>query len=331
MKIFLVISTALNLLLFPQYATAEDSLYVLANTLFGQMPKHMPDSEHDTEKRIQLGRALYFDTHFSANNTQSSNSCHNLTDTKTGTENRSVSVGAKGLAGRRNSPTTWNAGFQFVQFWDGRSPDLVSQAGNPLLNPIEMALASKDELVEKLTEAGYQDLFDAAFPKHDESLTFENTLEALAAFQRTLITRDRFDQYLAGDLDAINAQEKRGLKSFITVGCNACHNGPLLGGELFMKMGLVNPYPNKQDKGRAEITGNPADNFLFKVPTHRNVAKTAPYFHDGAVFSLEQAVQDTAWHQLGVTLKPEEVEDITAFFHTFNNTRNINGVNVNGL
>ncbi|WP_139122312.1 cytochrome-c peroxidase [Veronia pacifica] len=298
---------------------AEEPLHALANELFGALPRVMPGSENDTEERIALGRALYFEPRLSANNVQSCNTCHNLLTG--GTEPRSTSKGALGNLGRRNSPTTWNAGFQFSQFWDGRSADLFNQAGSPILNPNEMALPSKQKAVDKLMASGYLPRFISAYPEDSKPLNFDNILESLAAFQRTLITIDRFDKYLSGDISAISAQEKNGLLTFITKGCNACHNGPLLGGELFVKMGLVNPYPNTSDKGRAEITGSSADNFIFKVPTLRNVSRTAPYFHDGAVERLDQAIEDTAWHQLGIRLTKSEVEDIEAFFKTLDNTK----------
>ncbi|MGF1768847.1 c-type cytochrome [Enterovibrio makurazakiensis] len=304
-------------------AFSLEPLQTLANSLFGPLPSEMPGSEQDTPERIALGKTLYFETALSANGNQSCNTCHNLLDGGSGTELSSVSVGSLGTLGTRNSLTTWNAGFQFVQFWDGRAKNLREQASGPITNPIEMGLSSEEEAIQRLKDKGYQAAFIAAFPDADNALTFEHLTESLAAFQRTLVTEDRFDLYLAGDATALSTQEKRGLERFISTGCNACHNGPLLGGELFMKMGLVKPYPNKIDKGRAHVTGSSADNFMFKVPTLRNVAQTAPYFHDGAVFNLDQAVRDTAWHQLGVKLSEEDVKDISAFFASLDNTKTI--------
>ncbi|WP_028021478.1 cytochrome-c peroxidase [Enterovibrio calviensis] len=318
-KALLVNST----LFFSANASSAEPLQMLANDLFGALPREMPGSEFDTPERIALGKALYFETALSVNDNQSCNTCHNLLDGGSGTEPLSVSVGSRGTLGTRNSLTTWNAGFQFVQFWDGRAKNLAEQASGPITNPIEMGLSSKEEAIKKLKEKGYQDAFVAAFPDADYALTFDHLVESLAAFQRTLVTEDRFDAYLAGETTALTDQEKRGLDRFISTGCNACHNGPLLGGELFMKMGLVNAYSNTTDKGRAHLTGSSADNFIFKVPTLRNVAQTAPYFHDGAVFDLDQAVRDTAWHQLGVTLSEEDVKDISAFFTALDNTKKI--------
>ncbi|MGF1865992.1 c-type cytochrome [Enterovibrio norvegicus] len=323
MKTIRTVFFVTSMLGFSLNTSATEPLQTLANTLFGPLPETMPGSEFDTPERIALGKALYFETALSAVDNQSCNTCHNLLDGGSGAEPLSVSVGALGKLGTRNSLTTWNAGFQFAQFWDGRAKDLAEQARGPITNPIEMGLSSEEEAIDKLKDKGYQDAFAAAFPDADDALTFDHLTESLAAFQRTLVTEDRFDMYLAGDITALNAQEKRGLERFISTGCNACHNGPLLGGELFMKMGLVKPYPNKIDKGRAHVTGSSADNFMFKVPTLRNVAQTAPYFHDGAVFNLDQAVRDTAWHQLGVKLSEEDVKDISAFFASLDNTKKI--------
>ena len=223
---------------------AQDDLRELASTVFGQLPNTMPGSEKDADARIILGKRLYFETALSVNYTQSCNSCHELRDGGPGTDNLQVSMGALGKFGARNSPTVWNAGFQFSQFWDGRADTLVEQAKSPILPEHEMALPSEEEALTRLSAInGYNEQFKQAFPVDNVPLTFDNIAEALAAFQRTLITHDRFDDFLAGDDGALDAQEKRGLYTFITSGCNGCHNGPLMGGELFMKMGLVNPYP----------------------------------------------------------------------------------------
>ncbi|CZF85610.1 cytochrome-c peroxidase [Grimontia marina] len=302
---------------------ASDDLRQLGLSVFGVMPHSMPGSEKDSPEQIELGKNLYFETALSGNGSQSCNSCHDLDKSGSGTEPLSISVGALGKLGTRNSLTTWNAGFQFVQFWDGRAKTLSEQAKSPILNPLEMAMSSEEEAVVRLKEKGYKPQFDKAFPHDENTLSFNNITQALAAFQRTLVTQDRFDDWLMGDDNALSEQEVRGMKRFVTAGCHACHNGPLMGGQLFMKMGLVNPYPNKVDKGRASVTGNSADNFIFKVPTMRNVGKTSPYFHDGAVFSLEQAVRDTAWHQLGVKLNEQDVEDMTAFLQSLDNKKKI--------
>lgn len=283
----------------------------------------MPGSQADTPERINLGRDLFFETALSVNHSQSCNSCHTLNFSGPGTDNLPTSFGALGEFGRRNSPTVWNAGFQSSQFWDGRARTLAEQAKSPLLNPIEMALPSEEEAVNRLIEAGYTDKFISAFPESQNALSFPNILEALAAFQRTLITSDRFDAFMKGDDNAMTGEEKQGLRTFIKIGCSRCHTGPLMGGKLFAKMGLRNPYPNKEDRGRAEITGKRFHEFVFKVPTLRNVSQTAPYFHDGAVASLEQAVKDTAWHQVGLKISDQQTAEVVAFLKTLDNQKEL--------
>lgn len=288
-------------------------------SFFSPLPIAMPGSEEDTPELIDLGERLYFDTMLSGTNTQSCNSCHNILNGGSGVDHSIVSVGAFGEAGTRNAPTTWNAGLHFAQFWDGRVSTLEEQAPLPIFNLKEMGMLSEKDLIDKLTNNDYLARFEKAFPNQTLPINIKNLSKALAAFQRTLITRDRFDDYLAGNKHAISDIEKNGLTVFINKGCVGCHNGPLLGGQLMMKMGLVNPYPNTIDKGRAHVTGNTSDNFFFKVPSLRDVNNTPPYFHDGAVNTIEQAIKDTGWHQLGIKLTIEEVQAIKMFFNTLNN------------
>ena len=298
---------------------AEDSLFETSTSFFSPLPQAMPGSEKDTSEQIVLGEKLYFETLLSVNNTQSCNSCHNISNNAAGVDHLQTSIGALGKAGLRNAPTTWNAGLHVAQFWDGRAKNLEDQARFPILNPDEMAMPSETEIVFRLKKSNYFKLFKKAYPNETHPLNLNDISNALASFQRTLITKDRFDKYLSGEKEAINSNEKRGLSVFILKGCVACHNGPLLGGQLFMKMGLVNSYPNTSDKGLAQVTGNPADNYFFKVPSLRNILNTAPYFHDGAATSIEQAIFDTGWHQLGIKLNKKEVADIKIFFKTLNN------------
>lgn len=288
-------------------------------SFFSPMPQSMPNSEEDTPARIKLGKALFFETAISVNNTQSCNSCHNVINNSSGVDHLKVSIGALGKLGQRNAPTIWNAGFHIAQFWDGRAKTLEEQARAPILNPNEMAMPSEEAVIIRLKNKNYLADFQRAFPKHKSPINMNTISIALASFQRTFITSDRFDDYLKGNMNAITVAEKKGLNVFISKGCVACHNGSVLGGQIFMKMGLVNPYPNKIDKGKAQATGNPADNFFFKAPSLRNVLNTAPYFHDGAAVTIEQAIEETGWHQLGIRLTKEEVAAIKAFFNTLDN------------
>jgi cytochrome c peroxidase len=284
-----------------------------ARELFERLPEKMPGSENDTAARVELGRKLYFETAISINRTQSCNSCHRLDEKLGGVDNLPTSKGAEGEFGGRNAPTTLNAGLHIAQFWDGRAPDLAAQAKGPVLNPIEMGMSSEEMVLKRLEEAGYRGQFQAAFPDADPPLTYDNYAEAVAAFERTLITRDRFDDFLGGKVDALTTVEKAGLRSFTEIGCVDCHNGALLGGDSYEQMGQANEYVNKKDLGRFDVTKDEEDKLVFKVPSLRNIALTAPYFHDGQAETLAEAVKQMAWLQLDEELNAQQVEPIVAF------------------
>ena len=295
-------------------AAQADSLQAQANAIFGPLPATMPGSENDTPELISLGEKLFMDKRLSINNTQSCNSCHDVTNAGTGVDNVEVSAGAvSGRFGNRNAPTVWNAGFQFAQFWDGREPDLKAQAKGPILNHVEMGMPSADQVIEKLSGiTEYQQDFEAAF-NSDDAINYDNLAHAIAAFERTLITKDRFDVYMKGDINALNQQEKDGLQAFINTGCIACHRGSTLGGNMFQKLGVVNPYENQADQGRLELTQNPEDKMTVKVPMLRDIARTAPYFHDGKVTTLEEAVSLMGSLQLGRKLDQQTIDNMVAF------------------
>ena len=291
----------------------SSALLAEARDVFAPLPDKMPGSENDTEALIALGKQLYFETAISVNRTQSCNSCHRLDEKLGGVDNLPTSEGAEGEFGGRNSPTTLNAGFHIAQFWDGRAADLAEQAKGPVLNPIEMGMANEEAVLARLEEAGYGARFKAVFPKAEQALTYDNYAEAVAAFERTLITRDRFDDFLGGKLDALTAAEADGLKQFIEIGCIDCHNGALLGGDSYEQMGQVNAYANKEDLGRFDVTKDEGDKYVFKVPSLRNIALTHPYFHDGKAETLADAVKQMAWLQLDEELSEGQVASIVAF------------------
>lgn len=287
-----------------------------AKALFGPLPQVMPGAEVDSEAQRRLGKMLYEDKRLSSENNQSCASCHNVSGKGAGVDNLPTSPGAKGQLGERNSPTTLNAGFQFAQFWDGRAADLVEQAKGPILNPVEMAMPSSAAVIDKLSAiTEYVAAFRAAFPNEKAPLNYDNLARAIATFERTLITKDRFDQWQNGDDEALSKRELEGLSTFIANGCATCHMGPLLGGQMYQKMGLIHAYETN-DKGRAIVTGNPSDEYYFKVPSLRNVALTPPYFHDGKIANLEDAVAKMAHHQLGKSLSKKEIASIVAFLQS---------------
>lgn len=287
-----------------------------AKELLGPLPDKMPGSENDTPAMVELGRKLYFEKRLSVNNSQSCNSCHVVDNGGGGVDNEPTSPGAFKKRGGRNSPTTLNAGFHFAQFWDGRAPNLVEQAKGPVLNPVEMAMPNEAEVVKRLTaDKEYPGMFAKAFPTAGEKITYGNMAAAIAAFERTLITRDRFDDFQKGDDKALTAQELKGLQLFLTAGCTTCHVGPIIGATTYQKVGLVHPY-DTPDEGRSAVTKDEDDKLKFKVPSLRNIALTGPYFHDGTQTSLKDTVKKMAFIQLDRTLTEAEADALVAWLHT---------------
>lgn len=296
--------------------TPDGVLMMQAHALFGKLPATMPGSEQDTPAMIALGRKLYFEEGISINRTQSCNSCHPVDNKGAGADNLKTGKGAEGKSGDRNDPPTMNAGFQVAQFWDGRAATLEEQALGPPLNPIEMGMANGEAVAERLKGMKqYPAEFKKAFPGVKDPVTFDNFSKAVAAFERTLISRGRFDRFMDGDKQALTAQEMEGMRSFVNVGCVQCHSGPNLGGMTFQKMGVFHEYSNK-DTGRFKVTKLESDKYVFKVPILRNVTLTAPYFHDGEVDNLAEAVDQMGYLQLSKQLKDEEINNILRFLTT---------------
>ena len=300
--------------------SAEDkALLERAQATFKPLPDlaEMQKDRPFTEEQVKLGQQLWYETRLSKGNTVSCNSCHNLATA--GVDNMPTSAGHKSQFGARNPPTALNAALLGSQFWDGRAADVEEQAGGPLLNPVEMANATEADAAAKIAGIPeYQEKFKAAFPE-DGAVSFKNITTALGAFERTLLTPTRWDDYLKGNVSALSEQERKGVRAFMDNGCIACHNGVNLGGTMFQKFGLVDgPYwkhidDPKHDKGRADVTKKAEDEFFFRVPGLRNVERTYPYFHNGSVWELDKAVNIMAKAQLGKTLAPEDTENIVAF------------------
>ncbi|GAB4359031.1 MAG: cytochrome c peroxidase [Gammaproteobacteria bacterium] len=308
--------TGLVLFIVTESVQAVDANRLLrkASRYFEPLPATMPGAENDTPERIALGKALFFDPRLSVNDAQSCETCHRLGKGQAGIDNRPTAVGAKGDLGTRNTPTVLNAGWQFAQFWDGRAKDLADQAKQPILNPIEMAMPSPEAVVEKLKKIPeYREGFARAFPESDDPLTYDNLAEAIAAFERTLRSESRFDDFLNGDTDALTEMELRGLDRFMKVGCQNCHDGALLGGGLFRNIEEKAQYANQEDRGRIEITKDPKDLMVFKVAQLRNVAVTPPYFHDGKIPTLADAVKEMSRLTIGAKLTSQHVDELVAF------------------
>ena len=264
--------------------------------------------------QVELGKKLYFDPRLSKSGFISCNSCHNLS--MGGTDNLVSSVGHGWQQGPINSPTVLNSSMNVAQFWDGRAADLKEQAGGPIANPAEMAFTHTLAIDVLSSIPQYVEEFRLVFG--GEEITIDYVTEAIAEFEKTLVTPNaRFDKWLLGDAGAITAQEKQGYDLFKSSGCVACHNGPAAGGTSFQKMGLVQPYQTDNPaEGLAGVTGNEADKFKFKVPTLRNIDMTYPYFHDGGVQSLTEAVDLMGRLQLGREFSADETALIVAFLMT---------------
>ncbi|VAX17373.1 Cytochrome c551 peroxidase [hydrothermal vent metagenome] len=281
-------------------------------------PVFKPDNPGNAAK-LELGKALYFDTRLSKSNVFSCNSCHNLAGG--GVDNNPLSTGHGWNVGGRNAPTVLNASFHIAQFWDGRAKDVEAQAQGPVLAGVEMA-STKDLVLKNLNSIPeYVALFAKAFPKDKKPLTYQNMANAIGAFERTLITPSRFDKFLKGDESALSSGEKEGLKLFIDKGCTNCHNEVAVGGGSYQKFGVENKPKFLKDKGRFEVTKDKDDMYVFKVPSLRNIELTYPYFNDGSVWELEEAVKIMGWTQLGEKLSDKEAGSLVEFLKSLTGKR----------
>ncbi|SDW95217.1 cytochrome c peroxidase [Lutibacter oricola] len=301
----------------PEYTELQKK----ASAMFGKLPVQAEcETNSITTEKVALGKKLYFDNKLSKDNTQSCNTCHNLETY--GVDNLPTSPGNDGGFGSRNSPTVLNAALHGSQFWDGREPDVEAQAGGPILNPVEMAMPSEAVVVERLSKIeDYKRLFAEAFPNEKQPINYNNIKKAIGAFERKLITPSKFDDYLAGNNEALSAIEQEGLQLFMDKGCVACHSGNALGGNLFQKFGLFDDYwkhtkSKKIDEGKFEVTKKESDKYVFKSPSLRNIEKTYPYFHDGSVKDLKEAVSIMAKVQLNKDLTAAEIDAMVAFLNS---------------
>jgi len=296
------------------------------------LPKQapVPADNPQTPAKIELGKVLFHDPRLSSTGTVACASCHSVMEG--GDDHRPVSIGVHGQAGGRNAPTVWNAAFHSAQFWDGRAATLEDQAKGPVTNPIEMGMSDLNKAVDRLQAIpGYAPLFEKAFGKGD-TITVDNMAKAIAAYERTLITPDSpYDRFARGDTRALTTQQVRGMKAFAAAGCTGCHAGAAFDGPstaigtpflarfpTFTDNAYVAKYKLNEDAGRFENTGQEADRHMWRVPTLRNLAYTAPYFHNGSVKSLPEAVRVMGQTQLNTTLDDGTVADIVAFLDGLN-------------
>lgn len=294
-------------------AVTDDALRHVAAAVFGQVKA----SSEAASPQAELGRALFWDTRLSSDGKTACASCHFARDW--GADRRRFSPDARGALTSRHSPTVFNAMNQPLLRWLGDRKSGADQAESSLTG--SMGFGSKELGLAKLAELEYPSRFRAAFPDDAEALSAANYARALASYQATLTTPAPFDRFLAGDDAALSDRQKAGLKTFVAVGCAGCHNGANFGGTTMKKFGLLKDYwletgSDKPDPGRFAVTKKEEDRFVFRVPMLRNVAKTAPYFHDGSVDSLERAIRVMASVQLGHTLDDAEAASIAAFLES---------------
>ncbi|MCI0453761.1 MAG: cytochrome-c peroxidase [Candidatus Dadabacteria bacterium] len=302
-------------------AWAQDDLMKKAQNLFKPILTTPPELKGNTltPEKIKLGEMLYFDPRLSLSGLISCNTCHNLGTA--GVDLQETSTGHGWQRGPRNAPTVLNSVFNIAQFWDGRAKDLAEQAKGPVQASVEMSNNPERVMAILRSMPPYVEAFKNSFPKERNPVTFDNMVDAIEAFEATLLTlNSRFDQYLKGNADALNDKEEEGLRLFIDKGCAGCHNGVNIGGSGYFPFGVVQ-RPGAEilppgDKGRFMVTKTASDEYVFKVPTLRNIELTRPYFHSGKVWNLKEAVGIMGSAQLGIQITEVDIDKITAFLQT---------------
>ncbi len=307
-----------TLVLFSLSTASDVQLLNEARNYFQPLPEVFPSDENPlTEEKIKLGKILFYEPRVSIDGATSCSKCHPIE--LYGADGLRKAQGNNGKINPRNAPTVLNAAGQITQHWRGDRKDVEDQAKRALLGKGSFGAPSYKWVENKLKSIkGYKELFKKAFPDEKDPITVDNFAKAIGAWERTLSTPSRFDKFLNGHVNALTKKEKRGLKKFIEIGCASCHNGSLLGGTMYQKFGIYEPYwkytkSKKTDEGRYNITKKEEDKYVFKVPPLRNVAMTAPYFHDGSVDSLKDAIWIMAKVELNKDLSPQDIDDIYAF------------------
>jgi cytochrome c peroxidase len=306
-------------------SAADQNLRTQAQALFKPLPKEIANPDNPiTREKVELGRMLFFETRVSADGTVSCSRCHQ--PFLYGTDALAKPIGAEHRVNPRNAPTVLNTALQISSHWRGDRKDVEDQATKALTGPPSFGNPSFESAMAKLKAiAGYAPLFAKAFPGQPDPITPENWGKAIGAYERTLVTPSPFDRYLAGEDGALSPEAQAGLRDFMQVGCAGCHAGAGVGGTMYGKFGVVEEYwkatgSKEIDKGRFDVTKDPGDTYVFKVPSLRNVAMTPPYFHDGSVATLPEAVRVMARVQLGRTLSDEEVHRVVAFLASLTGT-----------
>jgi cytochrome c peroxidase len=306
---FAVISLASN---------GDEDLLKQAKQIFGPLPQVMVSEKNPiTPEKVKLGKMLFYETRISVDGTVSCARCHPIG--LYAADGLKKSIGNNCKLNPRNAPTILNAAGQISAHWIGNRTDVEDQARQSVIGPPSFGMPSYEAVENKLKEIkGYIELFKKAFPEDNNPVTVDHFAKSVGAFERTLVTPSAFDAFVKGDIAALKEQEKRGLRTYMETGCMTCHSSTYFGGQIYQKFGLFGPYwkytkSEPIDEGRYVVTKNDADKYVFKVPVLRNVAKTSPYFHDGSVNKLEDAVWIMGKIQLGKELNNSQVEEIVTF------------------
>ena len=327
-RLFLLFSTLFGIIFYGSGLLAtsvDEELMSKAKAIFGPLPPSMPSEDNPiTPEKVKLGNALFWETRISVEGTGSCVRCHPIG--LYAADGLKKPIGNRCKENPRNAPTIFNAASQISAHWIGNRRSVEDQAKQALIGPPSFGMPSY-EAAEKVLKGlgGYVVMFKAAFPGDKNPVTVDNLAKAIGAFERTLVTPAPFDDFMKGNAAALSNKQKRGLQSFMESGCIACHMSPYAGGQMYQKFGVYVPYwtytkSQTVDEGTFAVTNNPADKYLFKVPVLRNVTETSPYFHDGSVDRLEDAVAIMAKVQLMKDLTKEQANDIVAFLGALTGT-----------
>jgi cytochrome c peroxidase len=299
-------------------SNGDESLLTQAKQIFGPLPEVIGSEKNPiTPEKVKLGKILFYETRISVDGTVSCARCHPIS--LYGADGLKKSIGNNCKINPRNAPTIFNAAGQISAHWIGNRKDVEDQAKQSVIGPPSFGMASYEAVNKKLKEIkGYTPLFEKAFPGEKDPVHIDNFSKAVGAFERTLVTPSRFDAFVKGDQNALTDPQKRGLKTFMETGCITCHSSTYMGGQMYQKFGVIEPYwkytkSEEVDEGRLAVTKNESDRYVFKVPVLRNVEKTAPYFHDGSVSQLQEAIWIMGKVQLGKDLTKPQLEGIGTF------------------
>jgi cytochrome c peroxidase len=296
----------------------ENNLLTQAKQIFSPLPQVMLSEKNPvTPEKVNLGKILFYEMRISVDGTVSCARCHPIG--LYAVDGLKKSIGNHCKVNPRNAPTLFNAARQISAHWIGNRADVEDQAKQSVIGPPSFGMPSY-EAVEKILKEikRYMDLFKKAFPQDKDPVNVDNFAKAIGAFERTMVTPSPFDSFLKGNKKALTEDQQRGLNTFIQTGCITCHSGPYVGGQMYQKFGIFEPYwkytkSEKIDEGRYDVTKSESDKYLFKVPILRNVAKTAPYFHDGSIDHLIEAVLIMGKIQLGRNIAAQQGEDLVKF------------------